>query len=104
VKVRRSLLKSTVSVETYTGDGAYGPIYDPVPVIVRWNYDAKRRRVINANGDEAISEGSGTIHPDDAALFVPESRLTFDGRTSTVMATKSVSYRGAVSYVEVTCT
>lgn len=102
MKIRRSLLKDTVTVETYLGEGAYGPVYDS-PVVVHWAYEAKRRLVRDANGDEAVSEGAGQAHPDDAARFTPESRLMIDGRYSTVLTTSTATYRGRPSYLTVTC-
>lgn len=103
MKVRRSLLKDVVTVETRTGDGAYGPNYAD-PVTVRCNIDNRRRLVRNANGDEALSEASITVHPDDAAVFTPETRLTIEGRTSTVMNVRPLKLRSSVHHVEVSCT
>jgi len=102
VKIRRSLLKDTVSVETWKGEGAYGPLYEDL-VTVRWNYDGKRRLVRGANGEEVVSEGTGQAHPDDAAQFTPESRLTIDGRSSTVLTASPQSVRGHVHHVKVAC-
>lgn len=96
------MLKDTVTVETWAGEGAYGAVYAD-PVTVRWNYDGKRRLVRNANGEEVISEGTGTAHPDDAPLFAPESRLTIDARASRVLSTSPQTFRGGTVFLQVTC-
>lgn len=102
MKVRRSLLKDTVSVTTYAGDGAYGPVY-AAAVNVRCNVDATRRLVRNANGDEAVSEATLAVHPDDAAVFTPESAVTIDGRASRVLASSPQTFRGGTVYLKVVC-
>lgn len=103
MKIRRSQLKDTVSVETFAGEGAYGAVY-AAPVTVRWNYDGKRRLVRGANGEEVVSEGTGQAHPDDAGVFTPETRLTIDGRASSVIAASPQTFRGGMVLVAVTCT
>jgi hypothetical protein len=102
MKIRRSLLKSTVSVETYAGDGAYGPVY-AAPVVVPCNVQMKRRLVRNANGDEYVLMPLLTVHPDDMAAFTPETRLTIDGRASTVTSVAPMTFRGKTSHAEVDC-
>lgn len=102
MKIRRSMLKDTVTVETWTGEGAYGAAYAD-PVTIRWNYDGTRRLARNANGEEVVSEGTGQAHPDDAAQFTPESRLTIDGRTSTVLAANPQTFRGQMHHLKVVC-
>ena len=102
MKVRRSLLKDTVSVETYAGEGAYGPIYAE-PVAVPCRVEATRRLVRNASGFEVVSESTLFVHPDDVATFTPESRLTFATRQSTVIVVKPQTFRGATSHGEVSC-
>ena len=103
MKIRRSLLKSTVSVETYAGDGAYGPVY-AAPVVVPCNVQMKRRLVRNANGDEYVLMPLLTVHPDDMAAFTPETRLTIDGRASTVLSVAVLTFRGGANHAEVSCT
>jgi hypothetical protein len=102
VKVRRSLLKDTVAVETYGGEGAYGPVY-AASVNVKCNLDQTRRLVRTAAGDEAVSELTLQVHPDDVAYFTPESRLTVATRVSRVMSVKDQAFRGGTVYLEVAC-
>jgi hypothetical protein len=101
-KVRRSLLKDTVSVETYSGQSAYGPIY-AAAVSVSVNVDATRRLVRAPDGREAVSEMTLLVHPDDLAKFTPETRITFGGRASTVLAVGPQTFRGYTVSAEVAC-
>jgi len=100
MKIRRSLLQDTVSVETYTGDGAYGPVYAPA-VSVSCNIDSTRRLVRNSAGDEAVSELTLHIHPDDVSSLTPESRITASSHVSRVLAVKPQTFRGNTAVVEV---
>lgn len=100
MKVRRSLLKDTVSVETYSGDSAYGAMYADA-VSVRCNIDQKRRWVRTAAGDEAVSEMTLYVHPDDSAYFTPETRVTASAYVSRVLAVKPHTFRGYTVHLEV---
>jgi hypothetical protein len=99
VKVRRSLLKSTVSVESYAGEGAYGPTYAD-PVAVPCHKDTTRRLVLNANGVEVVSELTLYVHPDDAAAFLAESRIDSSSR---VISASEATFRGTTALVTVAC-
>lgn len=111
MKIRRSLLKDLVTVETYTGDGAYGPIF-AAPVTVKVNVDQTRKLVRNPAGVEVVSEATLMVHPhpideatglllEAAALFAPESRVTIAGRISTVLIMKPNTIQGRIVYVSV---
>ena len=102
MRIRRSLLKDLVGVETYSGDSAYGPIYS-ASVNVDCNIDTTRRLVRTASGDEVVSEATLHVHPDDEALFTPESRILLATRTTTVLAVSRKTFRGTISHVEVSC-
>lgn len=78
------LQRHTVEVEAYLGDGAYGPIY-AAPVTVRCLIDDTRRLVRNANGDEVTAETTLYVGDLDANI-PPESRVTVNGRTTTVLS------------------
>jgi acetamidase/formamidase len=101
-RVRRSLLKDTVSVETYAGEGAYGPVYSTA-VTVPCDVQMKRSLARSANGDEYVSLPVLTVHPDDVAAFTPETRLTVQGRASTVTSVAEMTFRGTTSHAEVYC-
>lgn len=103
MKVRRSLLKDTVTVETYGGEGAYGPAY-AAAVNVRCNIEATRRLVRNAAGDEVVSEATLQVHLDNASSFTPESSVTIATRVSIVISASPQTFRGGTVYLKVTCT
>ena len=114
MKIRRSLLKDLVVVETYTGEGAYGPNF-ATPVTVKVNVDQTRRLVRNSAGDEVVSESTLAVHPaprdeatglllDAGTLFAPESRVTIDGRVARVIGVKSNTVRGRIVFLKVTTT
>jgi hypothetical protein len=102
MKIRRSLLKDTVSVQTYTGESAYGPVY-AAATSARVNVDATRRLVRNAAGEEVVSEATLYVHPNDAALFVPESRVSIGDRLSTVLGVSVQTFRGSDAFAKVSC-
>lgn len=119
MKVRRSLLKDTVTAATYTGDGPYGPVYDTL-VTVRCGIDETRRLVRDSAGDERVSEATLTLHPstqttdttipgqtitvDPVEVFTPETLVTIAGRDSRVLSARTLTRRGMPYAVEVTCT
>lgn len=103
MKVRRSMLKNTVTVSPYTGDGAYGPIYGAA-VAVKCNIDSTRRLLVNGQGEQVISETTLQVHPYESSLFTPEATVTISGNLSRVIAITPYYYRGDVFYVQVACT
>ena len=114
MKIRRSLLKDLVAVETYSGEGAYGPIFE-APVTVKVNVDQTRRLVRNTAGDEVVSESTLAVHPqprneatrallDAVALFAPESQVTISGRAAKVIGVKPNTVRGRMVFMKVTTT
>jgi len=103
-----------VAVETYSGEGAYGPIF-AASVTVKVNVDQTRRLVRNPAGDEVVSEATLAVHPqprdeatrallDAMALFAPESQVTIDSRVAKVITAKANTARGRVVFVKVTTT
>lgn len=85
MRIRRSLLKDTVTVQTMTGEQSYdGPAHGD-PVEVRCHIEYARRLVRAQGGDEVVSEAQLTVHPDDEDRFTPESLVSFDGRDSQVI-------------------
>lgn len=93
---------TTVAVETWTGEGAYGPVY-AASANKACNVDATRRLVRNGNGDEVISELTLHVRAADEAAFVPKTRVTIASRVSTVLAVSPKAYKGQVAYVKVAC-
>ena len=96
------LLRDTVSVETYSGESAYGPIYGTAATVL-CKASSLRQLVRNGAGDEVVSELTLYVHPDDEAKFTPESRVTYSSRVSTVLGAGSQSRPGETVLVKVTC-
>ena len=93
---------TTVSVETWTGEGAYGAAYaDPVDIVC--NVDSTQNLVRNASGEEVVSELTLQVKHTDAATCAPESRVTIAGRVSTVLSVSPKQFKGQVVYVKVAC-
>jgi hypothetical protein len=101
VKIRRSLLKDSVSVTSYAGETAYGPSYEPA-VDVACNIDARRRLVRSSSGDQVVSEVTLFAHPAAAAVLTPQSRVTVLGRDTEIIAAQTHTLRGHATHVEVT--
>lgn len=76
------LLQQQVTVETYRGESAYGPLYDP-PVAIRCRHESKRQLVRDRTGQEVVSESRLFAFPE--AALTPESRVSVDGHTTTVL-------------------
>jgi hypothetical protein len=102
--IPRRLLTDTVSVLTYQGEGAYGPVFAAKSVSVSCRAEAERQLVRNANGEEVVSELRLFVHPDDAAPVTVGSLVTFAGRQSTVLGVSPKARPGEVHHVEVSCT
>jgi len=102
-------LTEVVEVQTYGGEGAYGPSYAP-QVTTLCQLDAGRRLVRSRNGDEVVSETTLRLSPnldpalDLEGLFVPESLVAVRGREARVITAKPVLDRGRLVYLEVTLT
>jgi hypothetical protein len=78
------LLRHTVSVEPYLQEGTFGPEYGSA-VDVACFVDDKRRLVRNKTGEEVVSESTFYARLDvDCPI---DSRVTVNGRTTTVLAT-----------------
>jgi hypothetical protein len=102
VRPSPALFRDSVSVEAYTGDGAYGPVYAAAAtVLCKLSY--VRQLVRDANGDEAVSEATLYVRPADSAAFVPESRLTIGAYTTTVLGVSPQGRPGETDLVKVTC-
>lgn len=100
--IPRRLLRDSVSVETYAGDGAYGPIYGTAATVL-CKACSTRQLVRNNTGDEVVSEMTLYVHPDDETKFVSESRVTFGGRSSRVIVTNPQARPGETVLVKVAC-
>jgi hypothetical protein len=97
-----ALFRDTVTVLTWLGEGAYGPIYAE-PVDVPCKVSTIRQLVRNSNGEEVVSEATISALPEQAAPFVEESQVIIAGRASTILSVAPESARGVVALVKVTC-
>ena len=93
---------TTVAVETYSGESAYGPLY-ATSGNKTCDVDSTRRLVRGPDGSEVTSEFTLHVAAADEASFTPESRVTIATRVSTVLAVNPKAYKGQVVYVEVAC-
>lgn len=74
----------TAQVETWEGAGAYGDVY-AAPVTVPCFAEDKIRLVRGKDGEQVVSGSTLYMAVTDGALFVPDSRVTVDGRVSYVI-------------------
>lgn len=87
---------ATISVEAYQGSGAYGPIYaapaDVTPCVVEQTRRLVRVQTQDAAGQEQVS--STTVYAPPGTVCPPGSRVTWNGRTSRVLARSDISAHG----------
>lgn len=109
--MRRALLRDQVTVQTYTGDGSYGPVLaDPVTVLC--HVDARRQLVRNEAGEEVVASLTVRLHPetlevgtgrvlDPESLFTFRSLVQWHSTTAQVAQVAAHTIRGRTVYVEV---
>lgn len=96
----------TAVVETFTGAGPSGDTY-AAPVVVRGFLDDGIVRVQTSAGEELVQKSVFYAPLAEAARFVPESRVTINGRAAevtTVRLRAGGPLFGAVEHVEVDLT
>lgn len=71
--IPRFLLRHTITIEPFTGQGGNGPTYGPA-VTVRCFRDDTRRRVLNALGEQVLS--GTTCYTGPGVTAPPLSRVT----------------------------
>ena len=92
----------TVTLETYQSQGAFGSIY-AAAIEVTCHAINEIKLVRDANGREAISTLQVIVAGTDVGMFLPDSRVTFAGRTTYVMSSLPQNFHGDVISAEVTC-
>ena len=98
----RSLRRDSITVAAYSGEGGDGTLYEsPVTVLGKVSY--MRQQVRDAAGEETVSEVTAYVHPDDAAPFVPDSRVTVAGYITYVITAGPQGRPGEAVQVKVTC-
>lgn len=75
---------NTVSVETLTGEGAYGEVF-AAPATVACFVDDSAHLIRNRQGEEVVSNTTIYADPTDAEKFPVDSRVTVNGRASRVI-------------------
>lgn len=98
------LLPHTVTVETLTGQGAYGPIYDDA-ADVRVKVDDRIRLVRNLEGEQVVSSATVYARLSESHRFTPGSRVVIRGELTDVItvARHDDGGLGAWQHVEVVC-
>ena len=85
------LQQDSITIESYLGDGAYGPTYGP-PEVIKCFLDDGRKFVRDSNGEQVVSETTVYIDLINAnALGTPitaYSRVDIGTRKTTVLAVK----------------
>jgi len=96
------LLRHTVTVEPYEGQGAAGPIYG-TGYTVRCLIDNKRRLVRGIDGDQVVS--NATVYCAPGTRIPPQSRIDLGDRTAVVIdaAVREHSGLPTPDHVEVIC-
>lgn len=82
--IPRWLLRHRITIEPYTGEGPYGPVYGPPVTDVRAFVEAKRRRVLDDKGARVVADTTAYMRL--AEVCPVRSRVTLpDGRKATVI-------------------
>ena len=83
MKIPAFLLRHSASITELTGSGAYGDIF-ATAYTVKGYMEFKRRRVLDAQGRECISESRWYMQADEHEP-PPGSKLTFESTQYTVL-------------------
>ena len=86
MKIRRALLKDVVTVRTMIGETSYSGPAHANAVQIRCLVDNRRRLIRSDGGDEVVAAARLVVHPDDEAVFTPESLVSVNGVDSQVVA------------------
>jgi hypothetical protein len=109
VRIPARWFAEPVTVQTYDGEGAYGPLYIG-SLTVNANVEDVRVLVRNKDGDETVSETTIRVPPaididgvtqDLKAAFAAESTVTVRGRITRVISTSLHAPKGVPVFVEV---
>lgn len=79
----------TVTVETYKGDGAYGPVY-AAPVSLACFMDDSAKWQKHNDGDEVVSGTTVYAPPESASVLTARSRVTVAGRVARVITVNAL--------------
>lgn len=98
MRIPRGLLNQVAYVEAFTGTGALGPVY-AAQVAVRCRIENKRRMVRSPEGTEVVS--STTLFCEPEETIPAQSKVTVDGRTTTVISSAAHHGLAEASHLEV---
>lgn len=94
------MLKSSISVEAYSGESGNGGAVYASPVAVKAHVEPRRRLIIGRDGKEVRTEMFALTAPGEN--IPPESRITYGGRIYRAVDTFEVpSPGGGVHHLEV---
>lgn len=78
MKVPPFMLTDTITVETYSGSGARGPMYETA-ASVKARVEYRRKVLESPTGDDVIAEARVLADAADEAKLSPGSRVTLPG-------------------------
>lgn len=98
------LLVHEVEVTPYLGHGSTGPLFGP-PFTLKCMAQGARRLVRNSDGEQVLSDLTVYAALEDAPLVPEGSRVTWRGRTTTVLANTAHDDGGlgAPQHTELSC-
>lgn len=88
MRIPSNILVHKITYEKYEGETAYGPQY-ATPVTHKWRMEPKRKRVVNREGQEVISEAFAIAPVSDDPVTVG-SRVTWDKRIYRVLEVREI--------------
>lgn len=100
--ISKRWLKDRAEVETYRGQGAYGPVYGPKRPI-RCRVEFGRELVRKSDGEETVSEAKLFCHPNDVAYLVPGSRISIGEYVTEALQVAPFGLPGRLTYIRVVC-
>lgn len=100
MRIPAFLLNQQITVETYRGQSAYGPVFD-APATVKCRTEDGTDRIIDASGAEIVSVGRVCAAPEAAELLPIGSRVTLDGNKRVVVRREIKMGLAAPTHVEV---
>ena len=88
-----------LAVQTFRGESSTGRVYDG-PVDFLGQVEHKRKVVLNAEGDEVVSDFTVRALPAYEHLLTEGSIVEHNGRKVTLLAVRTYTVRGEPAYVE----
>lgn len=83
MRIPGSLLRDRISVEDYSGTGAYGPAYGS-PYAAKASVQPTHKLLVTADGRELTTDAEAFVRPD--VTPPAESRVTWNGKRYRVLA------------------